>query len=114
MPPQGTDIIKYGYPIGHAKADLKAGDWVNENNLKTNLSGTLEYTYNPVKEELSIPQENRTFKGYVRKNGDVGVSTPSMPGIITSDVHNSQAITRTPVRYCATSVCIRMQVLSSC
>ena len=45
--PQGTDIIKYGYPIGHAKADLKAGDWVNENNLKTNLSGTLEYTYNP-------------------------------------------------------------------
>ena len=71
--PQGTDIIKYGYPIGHTKADLKAGDWVNENNLKTNLSGTLEYTYNPVKEELSIPQENRTFKGYVRKNGDVGV-----------------------------------------
>ena len=46
---------------------------MNENNLKTNLSGTLEYTYNPVKEELSIPQENRTFKGYVRKNGDVGV-----------------------------------------
>ena len=61
--PQGTDIIKYGYPIGHAKVDLKAGDWVNENNLKTNLSGTLEYTYKPVNEELSIPQENRTFKG---------------------------------------------------
>ena len=36
--PKGTDIIKYGYPIGHAKEDLKAGDWVNENNLKTNLS----------------------------------------------------------------------------
>ena len=71
--PKGTDIIKYGYPIGHAKEDLKAGDWVNENNLKTNLSGTLEYTYNPVNEELSIPQENRTFKGYVRKNGEVGV-----------------------------------------
>ena len=71
--PKGTDIIKYGYPIGHAKEDLKAGDWVNENNLKTNLSGTLDYTYNPVNEELSIPKENRTFKGYVRKNGDVGV-----------------------------------------
>ena len=71
--PKGTDIIKYGYPIGHAKEDLKAGDWVNENNLKTNLSGTLEYSYHPVNEELSIPQENRTFKGYVRKNGDVGV-----------------------------------------
>ena len=70
---EGEDIIKYGYPIGHAKQNLKAGDWVNENNLKTNLSGTLEYTYNPVGEELSIKKETRTFKAYKRKNGDVGV-----------------------------------------
>lgn len=70
---EGEDIIKYGYPIGHAKKDLKAGEWVNENNLKTNLAGTLEYTYNPVDDKLSIVKENRTFKGYVRKNGDVGV-----------------------------------------
>lgn len=70
---EGEDIIKYGYPIGHARQDLKAGDWVNENNLKTNLSGTLEYTYQPVGKELSIANENRTFKAYKRKNGDVGV-----------------------------------------
>lgn len=70
---EGEDIIKYGYPIGHAKKNLKAGEWVNENNLKTNLVGTLEYTYNPVDDKLSIAKENRTFKGYVRKNGDVGV-----------------------------------------
>ena len=70
---EGEDIIKYGYPIGHAAKNLKAGEWVNENNLKTNLAGTLEYTYNPVDEKLSIPVENRTFKGYVRKNGDVGI-----------------------------------------
>jgi len=70
---EGEDIIKYGYPIGHALKPMKAGDWVNENNLKTNLSGTLEYTYQPVNEELSIANENRSFKGYVRKNGDVGV-----------------------------------------
>ena len=70
---KGEDIIKYGYPIGHARQDLKAGDWVNENNLKTNLSGTLEYTYQPVNQELNIKDEKRTFKGYVRKNGDVGV-----------------------------------------
>jgi len=70
---EGEDIIKYGYPIGHARQNMKAGDWVNENNLKTNLSGTLEYTYNPVNERLNIKNENRTFKGYVRKNGDVGV-----------------------------------------
>lgn len=71
--PMGTDIIKYGYPIGHSTTDLKEGDWVNEDNLKTNLSGTLEYTYSPVNESLSIKNENRTFKGYVRKNGEVGV-----------------------------------------
>jgi altronate hydrolase len=71
--PEGTDIIKYGYPIGHAKKDLKAGEWVNENNLKTNLSGTLEYEYKPVNEKLTIKNDHRTFKGYVRKNGDVGV-----------------------------------------
>lgn len=70
---EGQDIIKYGYPIGHAMRDLKAGEWVNEDNLKTNLSGKLEYTYSPVDEKLSIPAEGRTFKGYVRKNGDVGV-----------------------------------------
>ena len=70
---EGENIIKYGYPIGHAAKDLKAGEWVNENNLKTNLAGTLEYTYNPVDEKLNIPVENRTFKGYVRKNGDVGI-----------------------------------------
>ena len=70
---KGENIIKYGYPIGHAMDNLKAGDWVNENNLKTNLSGKLEYTYSPINEELNIKNENRTFKGYLRRNGDVGV-----------------------------------------
>ena len=70
---EGEDIIKYGYPIGHARQDLKAGAWVNENNLKTNLAGTLEYTYNPINEKLNIEKVNRTFKAYKRKNGEVGV-----------------------------------------
>ncbi|MBQ7869660.1 MAG: altronate dehydratase [Prevotella sp.] len=70
---EGRDIIKYGYPIGHARQNLKAGDWVNENNLKTNLAGTLEYTYNPVNEQLTIKNEKRTFRGYVRANGEVGI-----------------------------------------
>ena len=70
---EDEDIIKYGYPIGHARKDMKAGDWVNENNLKTNLKGTLEYTYQPVDEKLSIENEQRTFRGYRRKNGEVGV-----------------------------------------
>lgn len=70
---QGDNIIKYGYPIGHAREDLKEGQWVNENNLKTNLSGTLSYEYHPVNEKLNIPADNRTFNGYRRKNGEVGI-----------------------------------------
>ena len=68
----GEDIIKYGYPIGHAQKDLKAGEWVNEDNLKTNLSGTLSYTYQPVDNKLDFEDEKRTFMGYRRKNGEVG------------------------------------------
>lgn len=68
----GEDIIKYGYPIGHAQKDLKAGEWVNEDNLKTNLSGTLSYTYEPVDNKLDFEDEKRTFMGYRRKNGEVG------------------------------------------
>ena len=71
--PQGQNIIKYGYPIGHAREDLKSGQWVNENNLKTNLSGTLTYEYHPVNEKLNIPADDRTFQGYRRKNGEVGI-----------------------------------------
>ena len=71
--PKGTDIIKYGYPIGHTIEDLSEGQWVNENNIKTNLSGSLEYTYSPVDEKLSIENEKLTFKGYMRKNGEVGI-----------------------------------------
>ena len=70
---EGENIIKYGYPIGHAKEPLKAGEWVNEHNLKTNLSGTLTYQYEPVNEPLTIPCENRTFNGYKRANGEVGI-----------------------------------------
>lgn len=44
---QGENIIKYGYPIGQATRHIDKGEWVNENNIKTNLEGTLEYSYNP-------------------------------------------------------------------
>ncbi len=70
---EGEDIIKYGYPIGHALKDMIAGEWVNEDNLKTNLSGTLEYEYKPVDEKLNIAKSDKTFNGYKRANGEVGV-----------------------------------------
>ena len=70
---EGEDIIKYGYPIGHAKMAKRQGDWMNENNIKTNLAGLLEYTYNPIQVSLDIARKDLTFKGYRRKNGAVGI-----------------------------------------
>ncbi len=66
-------VIKYGYPIGHAIIPVKAGDWVNEKSIKTNLEGVLDYSYNPQNETPDIPNLNITFKGYKRANGDTGV-----------------------------------------
>lgn len=70
---KGEDIIKYGYPIGHACQNLKAGQWVNEHNLATNLTGKLTYEYHPVEAKVNALPDHRTFNGYVRKNGEVGI-----------------------------------------
>lgn len=70
---KGENIIKYGNPIGHATEDIPAGAHVHTHNVKTNLSGNLEYTYEPVKYELPTEEQGRTFMGYVRENGEVGI-----------------------------------------
>ena len=44
---QGENVIKYGYPIGHALCDIKKGSHVHVTNTKTNLSGELNYSYKP-------------------------------------------------------------------
>ena len=43
----GEDVIKYGLPIGHVTGDVQPGQWLHTHNVKTNLSGEVEYTYNP-------------------------------------------------------------------
>ena len=69
----GENVIKYGFPIGHAREDKQAGAWMNENNIKTNLAGLLSYEYHPQEVVLNIPDEHRTFLGYRRKDGQVGI-----------------------------------------
>ncbi len=69
----GADIIKYGYPIGHAIADIKVGEHVHVQNVKTNLGELFNYSYNPVLSELTHPNRNLSFQGYKRKNGEVGI-----------------------------------------
>lgn len=45
---EGADVIKYGFRIGTAKEDIKAGQWVHTHNIKTALGDLLEYKYEPV------------------------------------------------------------------
>lgn len=70
---EGDMVIKYGFPISHTVTDVKKGYLLNEKNVKTNLSGLSTYTYNPKFEKQAFVSENRTFKGYLRANGDVGI-----------------------------------------
>ena len=77
----GQDVIKYGYPIGHATKRVRAGSWVHSHNMCTNLEGTLEYEYRPSYSVRAgeqgapgaVAPSGPTFKGYRRKNGAVGV-----------------------------------------
>jgi altronate hydrolase len=69
----GAPVIKYGYPIGTASVDIEAGEWVHDHNVKTGLSGTLDYAYEPDFHPLAPIQDGRTFMGYPRSNGDAGI-----------------------------------------
>lgn len=69
----GENIIKYGNPIGHATTDIKKGEHVHSHNLTTNLSDMLEYRYEPVCVQREKVDTERTFLGYVRANGDIGI-----------------------------------------
>ena len=70
---KGENVIKYGCPIGHATEDIKSGDHVHTHNLKTNLSGNLEYTFTPKYYDIGYKNSERYFYGYERENGDVGI-----------------------------------------
>jgi len=69
----GENIIKYGYPIGHATKDISKGQWVHSNNLETNLDGIKKYEYNRKKNQIKVESGNRFFMGYRRENNDVGI-----------------------------------------
>ena len=97
----GEDVIKYGYPIGHAIRDIIKGELVDHHNIATNLRGTVDYgnikpdsppalpcregaiTYDNVStlsSNHSAPSlqgraggESSSFNGYLRPDGQVGI-----------------------------------------
>lgn len=69
---ENENVVKYGFPIGHATQPIPAGSWVHTHNVKTNLSGLLEYSYHP--HPCAMPVDRKaTFEGYVREDGRVGI-----------------------------------------
>ena len=70
---EGDHVMKYGFPIGHARFAVPQGFWINEKNIKTNLDGVLEYTYEPKLTYPDIAKRDLTFRGYRRANGEVGI-----------------------------------------
>jgi len=64
-------VMKYGVPIGNATEDIQPGDWIHSHNLKTALSGVLDYKYSPRTAHTPIRPHAHTpvFKGFRRANG---------------------------------------------
>lgn len=67
----GERVIKYGAPIGVARMQIKAGEWVHEHNLSSALKNCEEYAcalaHPPAAEAIDAE-----FMAYVRPNGEVG------------------------------------------
>ena len=80
---EGEDIIKYGYPIGHAMCAVRKGELLDHHNIRTNLCGTLDYSgIRPLerkekreeeKGEKREEEKKGHFLGYVRPDGQVGI-----------------------------------------
>ena len=69
---KGEAVIKYGFPIGEAVADIPEGTHIHTHNLHTLLRGEQEYEWHP-----SFPEKKETkpavFRGYPRAKGRPGV-----------------------------------------
>lgn len=69
------NVVKYGFPIGHARHDIPCGAFLDHNDIKTNLAGQLDYSgisRKPVQEGVCDGRE-LTFEGYVKNDGQVGI-----------------------------------------
>lgn len=70
---EGENVVKYGYPIGHALRDIVTGEHIHTHNVKTNLSDINDYKYQPELIALSSSESDREVQIYRRANGDIGI-----------------------------------------
>lgn len=69
--PCGAPVVKYGYPIGHACADIARGQWVHTHNLATSLNGE-SVTESRIMPSGKESGTSAAFRGFRRKGG-VGI-----------------------------------------
>jgi len=72
---EGENVIKYGFPIGHARHAVKKGSYMDHEDIKTNLEGTLDYSDIKMKglKQVQPSGEQMTFQGFKRADGQVGI-----------------------------------------
>ncbi len=70
---EGQNVIKYGFPIGHVTRNAPAGTMVDHSCVKTNLEGLLDYSYSPALVDIEPAATKRTFRGFRRADGQVGI-----------------------------------------
>ncbi|MCY1647495.1 altronate dehydratase family protein [Caulobacter sp. SL161] len=68
----GDDVLKYGWPIGRATADIAVGDHVHVHNVITRLEGVEGYAFAAMPPAGAPSADTRTFQGFRRKNGRAG------------------------------------------
>lgn len=72
---RGTEVVKYGFPIGRLTEDAPAGSWIHTHNLRTGLEGLEDYAYDrPDARPPASPSPGAgdAFLGYRRDDGRVG------------------------------------------
>ncbi|HEV2245453.1 MAG TPA: UxaA family hydrolase [Terriglobia bacterium] len=81
--PKGKPFISLGDPIGLAACDVRAGDPIDESNIDHRLPRLkVRYRDNPVPNPIDPNLAARTFDGFVRPDGAVGVR--NFVGVVTS------------------------------
>ena len=70
--PAGGEVVKYGYPIGFAAMNIRAGEHVHIHNLKTGLDEQQAYRYTP-KRMAGAQRTPGEFWGFKRPGGRIGI-----------------------------------------
>ncbi|HVU35412.1 MAG TPA: altronate dehydratase family protein [Opitutaceae bacterium] len=66
-------VVRFGRTIGEAADDILTGAWVHDHNTRATPSGPEHETHVPPAETVAAIEDGRTFLGYRRANGEVGI-----------------------------------------